>query len=30
MQVDLYYELTPSQEKAVENLIGGSRFYCEK
>ena len=30
MQVDLYYELTPSQEKAVENLIGGSRFYCEQ
>ena len=30
MQVDLYYELTPSQEKAAENLIGGSRFYCEQ
>tara|TARA_B100001063_G_scaffold239260_1_gene262594 strand:+ start:181 stop:1095 length:915 start_codon:yes stop_codon:yes gene_type:complete len=29
MQVDLYYKLTPSQEKAAENLIGGSRYFCE-
>ena len=29
-QVDVYYELTPSVEKAKENLIGGSRYFCEE
>ena len=30
MQVDIWRELTQSEEKALENLIGGSRYFCKE
>ena len=30
MQIDTWRELTRTQEKALENLIGGSRYFCNE